>query len=91
MAELTADLPELAADLAETAERARSVAESVQTAAEAAVPGVRNFAQRGLPEFTRFARQAQDVAVAMERLISRIENDPARFFLGGSSRSEFQR
>jgi phospholipid/cholesterol/gamma-HCH transport system substrate-binding protein len=90
MAELTADLPELVADLAETAERARGVAETVQIAAEAAVPGVRSFTQRGLPEFTQFARQAQDVAVAIERLVSRIESDPARFFLGGSSRSEFR-
>ena len=90
MADLTEDLPGIAADLRETAARARSVAETIDGAVAAAAPGVRDFSQRGLPEFTRFARQAQDLVQALERLVSRIERDPARFIFGTST-PEFRR
>ena len=90
MAALTEELPAIAANLSETAARARNIAETIDAAVAAAVPGVRAFSQRGLPEFTQLARRAQDAVTALQRLLERIERDPTRFIFGTSS-PEFRR
>ena len=89
-AALAESLPGIAADLRETAARARAIAEQVEQAVDATAPPIRDFAERGLPQFTRFADEAQDLVSLIENLVRRIERDPARFFFGDST-PEFRR
>jgi phospholipid/cholesterol/gamma-HCH transport system substrate-binding protein len=56
---------------------------------QSSVP-IGEFTQTGLPEFVRFTRAARNLTADLERLIARIERDPARFFLGGQA-PEFRR
>ncbi|MCE8005961.1 MlaD family protein [Aestuariivita sp.] len=48
------------------------------------------FLRLGLPEFVRFTEEARGLVVNLERLVSRIERDPARFLLG-TQNSDFRR
>jgi len=48
------------------------------------------FLRLGLPEFLRFTEEARSLVVNLERLVNRIERDPARFLLG-TQNSEFRR
>ncbi len=90
MAALTQDLPDMAADLRATADRARQIADEIESATKVAAPALRDFGLHGLPEFTQFARDAQSLVAVIERLIERIERDPARFFFG-NARPDFRR
>lgn len=49
---------------------------------EATLKSLRGFAQSGLPEFAGFANDARRLVSNMDGLVTRIERDPARFFLG---------
>lgn len=49
---------------------------------ETTLGSLSGFAQTGLPEFAAFARDARQLAGDLSGLASRIERDPARFFLG---------
>jgi phospholipid/cholesterol/gamma-HCH transport system substrate-binding protein len=53
-------------------------------------PPIQSFAQTGLPEFTRFAREAQQLVSQLEQLTKKMERDPARFFFGNNV-PEFRR
>ncbi|MCV3270691.1 MlaD family protein [Roseobacter sinensis] len=48
------------------------------------------FLRVGLPEFLRFTEEARGLVVNLERLVNKIERDPARFLLG-TQNSEFRR
>ncbi|MBM9595379.1 MlaD family protein [Roseitranquillus sediminis] len=85
MAALSEDVPAIAADLRTTAARTRTLVEEIGGAVSGSTPPIRDFAERGLPEITRFAREAQDLVAQLERLVGRIERDPARFFFGNSA------
>ncbi|WP_299593080.1 MlaD family protein [uncultured Tateyamaria sp.] len=51
---------------------------------------VSQFLRLGLPEFVRFTEEARGLVVNLERLVTRIERDPARFLLG-TQNSDFRR
>ncbi|WP_298975775.1 MlaD family protein [uncultured Roseobacter sp.] len=51
---------------------------------------VSEFLRLGLPEFLRFTEEARSLVVNLERLVNKIERDPARFLLG-TQNSEFRR
>ncbi|WP_299648328.1 MlaD family protein [uncultured Tateyamaria sp.] len=51
---------------------------------------VAQFLRLGLPEFVRFTEEARGLVVNLERLVTRIERDPARFLLG-TQNSDFRR
>lgn len=51
---------------------------------------VSDFLRIGLPEFSRFIEESRLLVRNMERLVDRIERDPARFLLG-TQNSEFRR
>ena len=53
------------------------------TVATSAAP-IRDFASIGLPEFTRFARQAQQLVQRLDQVARKMERDPARFFFGNN-------
>ena len=48
------------------------------------------FLRLGLPEFLRFTEEARGLVINLERLVNKIERDPARFLLG-TQNSEFSR
>ncbi|WP_439815873.1 MlaD family protein [Zavarzinia sp. CC-PAN008] len=51
--------------------------------------GLKTFTVSGLDQFARFINEARQLVSTMERVASRLENDPARFFFG-NDRPEFQ-
>lgn len=51
---------------------------------------VSDFLGLGLPEFLRLTEEARILVSGLDRLVDRIERDPARFFLG-TTNSEFRR
>ncbi len=48
-----------------------------------------DFLRVGLPQFTRFIEEAQRLTISLDRLVDRLERDPARFLLGTQA-SEFR-
>jgi phospholipid/cholesterol/gamma-HCH transport system substrate-binding protein len=83
MAQVSADLPAISAEV-------RSAAEDLQAMIARSAPGVETFATSALPQFNRLGMDARALVATLERLILRIERDPARFFLGGNT-PEFRR
>ena len=51
---------------------------------------VSDFLRLGLPEFLRFTEESRLLVRNLERLVKRVERDPARFLLG-TQNSEFRR
>ncbi|MBE1284032.1 MAG: MCE family protein [Rhodobacteraceae bacterium] len=51
---------------------------------------VSGFLRAGLPELQRFVEESRRLVVNLERLVDRVERDPARFLLGTQA-SEFRR
>ncbi len=85
MAQVSADLPAISAEVRGAATSASAAAARFETMVGRSAPGVESFAATGLTQFTRLGGDARTLVAALERLIQRIERDPARFFLGGQS------
>ena len=90
MATLSADIPEVTADLREAMTGALDVIEKINDTVAASAPPIQSFSQTGLPEFTKFAREAQQLVYQLEQLTKKMERDPARFFFGSDLR-EYRR
>lgn len=90
MAQVTEDVPAITQGLREAVARATETVATVEAAVAASAPGIESFTTTGLAEFTRFAREAQDLIARLDRLTQQIERDPTRFFFGGNP-SEFRR
>ena len=50
---------------------------------------VSDFLRVGLPQFTRFIEESQRLVISLDRLVDKVERDPARFLLGTQA-SEFR-
>ncbi|WP_170552101.1 MlaD family protein [Ruegeria atlantica] len=48
-----------------------------------------DFLRVGLPQFTRFIEESQRLVISLDRLVDKVERDPARFLLGTQA-SEFR-
>ena len=90
VAQVTDDLPAITADIRKAIERASAVVETIDRTVANSAGSIESFAQTGLPEFTRFAQEARTLVATLDRLARRIENDPARFLIGGQP-TEFRR
>ncbi len=90
MAILSQDIPDVTADLRQAAAGALEVIRSINDTVKTSATPVQTFARTGLPEFTKFAREAQQLVYQLEQLTKRMERDPARFFFGNNLR-EFRR
>lgn len=90
METLSADIPEVTADLREAMTGALDVIEKINDTVAASAPPIQSFSQTGLPEFTKFAREAQQLVYQLEQLTKKMERDPARFFFGSDLR-EYRR
>lgn len=81
IAAVSEDLPEITADLRSAAGAAESAFGDIATlAANAEVP-VGDFLRGGLPQYTRLAAETRELIALLDRLVTQIERDPARFFL----------
>jgi phospholipid/cholesterol/gamma-HCH transport system substrate-binding protein len=85
LSQVAADLPALGEDLRATLAAMTRAAVRIETMVDRSAPGVEDFANASLPQWSRLAVEARTLAVSLERLVQRIERDPARFFLGGQA------
>ena len=90
MAALLQDIPAASADLREVLARARDVIQKIDETVDTSSPSIQTFARTGLPEFTKFAREAQQLVYQLEQLTKKMNRDPAGFFFGNSI-PEFRR
>ncbi|WP_339759668.1 MlaD family protein [uncultured Sulfitobacter sp.] len=81
--EVTADIPAITSELRALIARSDAVVRQIQTAVANSTPGIGDFANTGLPEFTRLATEARTLIDTLGSLTRRIERDPARFILDG--------
>ena len=82
MATLSRDIPDITGDLREALARSLSVIQKIDDTVTAGAPPFQTFARTGLPEFTKFARESQQLVLQLEKLAKKMERDPARFFFG---------
>ena len=90
MSNLSQDIPAITADLRNAMARALEVIEDINETVTASAPPIQTFARTGLPEFTKFAREAQQLVYQLDQLARKLERDPARFFFGNNV-PEFRR
>ena len=90
MAALSQDIPAASADLREVLARARDVIQKIDETVDTSSPSIQTFTRTGLPEFTKFAREAQQLVYQLEQLTKKMNRDPAGFFFGNSI-PEFRR
>ncbi|MCZ4352473.1 MlaD family protein [Roseovarius aestuarii] len=77
------DLPQITTDLRALIARAEQVVAQVQTTVSEAAPGIRNFTGNGLNELGRLSGEARGLVQSLDKLVRRIEREPARFLLDG--------
>ncbi|MEX5727583.1 phospholipid/cholesterol/gamma-HCH transport system substrate-binding protein [Rhodovulum iodosum] len=82
IAQVSDDVPAITNELRQTAERATAAADEVQRTAASLGPPLRAFADGGLPQYTVLAREMRELVTNLDRLVTRIDRDPARYFLG---------
>ena len=80
-AQISTDLPQIGADLRALIGRADEVVAQIQATVRDAGPGIRNFTGNGLNELGRLGSEARGLVQSLDRLVRRIERDPARFLL----------
>ncbi len=90
MARVSADLPVITDQLRQTAESANSAFGQIEATVSEVTPPLRTFADDGLPQYTRLARETRTLIDNLDKLVKQIERDPARYFLGGDA-PEFRR
>ncbi|NDR55328.1 MlaD family protein [Aliiruegeria sabulilitoris] len=79
---VTEDLPVITSELRKTAETANAAFNEVGQTATSLGPPLRSFANEGLPQYSRLALETRELVGNLDRLVRRIERDPARYFLG---------
>ncbi len=83
--QITADIPAAMGDLRGAISDASATMARINAILANSAGPVDAFAQNGLPEFTKFARELRELIARLDRIAGRIERDPARFFLGGQA------
>jgi phospholipid/cholesterol/gamma-HCH transport system substrate-binding protein len=82
LAQIAEDIPVISSELRQTAERANAAFGEVESTAASLGPPLRVFADRGLPQYATLAEEMRQLVRSLDRLVTRIERDPARYFLG---------
>ena len=80
--QVSTDLPEITASLRTAASDASAAVASIERVARQSGSGIESFTTTGLPQITSLAQEGRRLVTALERLASRIESNPSRFFLG---------
>jgi phospholipid/cholesterol/gamma-HCH transport system substrate-binding protein len=90
IADVSEDLPAITAEMRTTLAAVSAMVNRIDAVVGQSSGPISDFTRTGLPEFVRFTQAARNLTADLERLIARIERDPARFFLGGQA-PEFRR
>lgn len=85
MTAMGADLRAVAADLQRLSTTYTTIGNQVSALLVEAQPGVQEFTQTGLYEFTLMTSELRGLAQTLSRLTTRFERDPAQFLLGDTS------
>lgn len=88
--QVAADLPQASAELQRTMTAARELAATLNGVVGENQDQIRAFMHAGLPQFVRFMQEGRGLVENMQRLVDKIERDPARFLLG-TQRPDFKR
>lgn len=90
IAEVTDRVPAIAQDLQAMIARANDLVGNVDSIVSGNREQINAFVGAGLPQFVRFLRESRQLVGSIERLVDKIERNPARFLLGNQSQ-EFRR
>ncbi len=90
VAQVAQDVPEISSDLRAASRAAQQTFAEVQRVVTASGAAFSDFANTGLPLYSRLAREARTLVENLDRLTNSIQRDPARFFLNKST-PEFRR
>ncbi|NBC34811.1 MAG: MCE family protein [Alphaproteobacteria bacterium] len=82
---LSGDVQVIATDLQQLAATYRTVGTQVSALLSQSRPGIAEFTQTGLYEFTLMTSELRGLAESLTRLVNRFERDPAQFLLGDTS------
>lgn len=86
IAQASDDIPIITSELRQTAQSASAAFGEVETTAERLGPSLQSFADDGLDQYARLARETRDLVANLRQLVSQIERDPARYLFGRSAR-----
>jgi phospholipid/cholesterol/gamma-HCH transport system substrate-binding protein len=79
---LDRDVTPLLADARKSLQSITALTRDMDTVIDHAGPGLIDFADSGLPQMNRFLLEARQLVATMDRVLQRLESDPARFLLG---------
>lgn len=78
---MSADLPAVTGELRAAVAQANATVQRIDAAVQANTGPIGQFTAQGLPQFVRFAQEAQALVARLDRLAAQFERDPARFIL----------
>ncbi|MES0825010.1 MlaD family protein [Ruegeria sp. SCP11] len=86
---VTERLDKISADILSASQSASELLSTIDGIVQQNRRQLSDFLRVGLPQFTRFVEESQRLVVSLDRLVDKVERDPARFLLGTQA-SEFR-
>ena len=86
---VTDRLDEISADILSASRSASELLGTIDGIVQENRRQLSDFMRVGLPQFTRFVEESQRLVISLDRLVDKVERDPARFLLGTQA-SEFR-
>ncbi len=86
---VTQRLDDISADILSASQSASELLGTIDGIVQDNRRQLSDFMRVGLPQFTRFIEEAQRLVISLDRLVDKVERDPARFLLGTQA-SEFR-
>lgn len=87
--QVTDRIDAISADILSASKSASDLLGTIDTIVQDNRRQVSDFLRVGLPQFTRFIEESQRLVISLDRLVDKVERDPARFLLGTQA-SEFR-
>jgi len=86
---VTQRIDEISADILSASQSASDLLGTIDGIVQQNRRQVSDFLRVGLPQFVRFVEESQRLVISLDRLVDKVERDPARFLLGTQA-SEFR-
>ncbi|CUJ98047.1 virulence factor Mce family protein [Ruegeria denitrificans] len=86
---VTQRLDDISADILSASQSASELLGTIDGIVQDNRRQLSDFLRVGLPQFTRFIEESQRLVISLDRLVDKVERDPARFLLGTQA-SEFR-
>jgi phospholipid/cholesterol/gamma-HCH transport system substrate-binding protein len=86
---VTERLDDISADILSASQSASELLGTIDGIVQANRRQLSDFLRVGLSQFTRFVEESQRLVISLDRLVDKVERDPARFLLGTQA-SEFR-